>query len=247
VNFRDNPEWKALMRRICEEPEADLPRLVLADWLLEHGDEFGSAIIQFGVENPDVKLPPVRAAALSSAPSGYSWTCGGGGPRGFAKWVRKTLPPPYASPGDRVYLSFHRGLPGSIVAPIEYFHADHCWPQGMEFIRCYPIVNARVTDRLPDLRPAGYVWSPSDERQRPGQVSSLIPTRIMASNHLSHVSPGPNGFVRYACGLTRYGYAFDSPGVAVQALSRAIVDMGRECATKPDGSPWPLPPIFWPK
>lgn len=60
--FYDTDEWKALYRTICEEPTADLPRLVAADWLDEHDEpEFAEFIRvqceldRHGVENGTYK------------------------------------------------------------------------------------------------------------------------------------------------------------------------------------------------
>jgi uncharacterized protein (TIGR02996 family) len=49
----------ALLEVVCESPEDDAPRLVDADWLMEHGDAAGRARGEFG----DAKV--VRLAGCS--------------------------------------------------------------------------------------------------------------------------------------------------------------------------------------
>jgi uncharacterized protein (TIGR02996 family) len=46
----DHPEYVALLRAICAEPDDDTPRLVAADWLEEHGDADRAAFIRIQVE-----------------------------------------------------------------------------------------------------------------------------------------------------------------------------------------------------
>src|SRR5207248_2676212 len=46
----DHPEYAALLRAICAEPDDDTPRLVAADWLEEHGDADRAAFIRIQVE-----------------------------------------------------------------------------------------------------------------------------------------------------------------------------------------------------
>lgn len=50
-NVYDRPDWHALVRTIRDRPDDDLPRLVAADWLDEHGEEDRARLLRFGVEN----------------------------------------------------------------------------------------------------------------------------------------------------------------------------------------------------
>jgi uncharacterized protein (TIGR02996 family) len=59
----DHPEWAALLRAICAEPEDDTPRLVAADWLEEHGDPDRAALIRLQVE-----LARLKASGLDRTP-----------------------------------------------------------------------------------------------------------------------------------------------------------------------------------
>lgn len=46
----DSPDWLALVAGIRAHPEADLPRLVAADWLDEHGEEYRAQHIRLSIE-----------------------------------------------------------------------------------------------------------------------------------------------------------------------------------------------------
>ena len=46
----DHPDWDALLRGIAATPDADLPRLVAADWLDENGDPDRAAFIRLQCE-----------------------------------------------------------------------------------------------------------------------------------------------------------------------------------------------------
>lgn len=45
----DSPEWAALLAGIRADPDADLPRLVAADWLDDHGKPLRAEIIRLSV------------------------------------------------------------------------------------------------------------------------------------------------------------------------------------------------------
>ena len=47
MNPINNENWKALYATICKYPDADLPRLVAADWLDEQNDNATSAFAEF--------------------------------------------------------------------------------------------------------------------------------------------------------------------------------------------------------
>ena len=58
----DHPEYSALLRAICADPDDDTPRLVVADWLEEHGDADRAAFIRIQVE-----LARLEAAGLGKS------------------------------------------------------------------------------------------------------------------------------------------------------------------------------------
>ena len=43
TDYLRHPDYVALLATVCEDPDADLPRLVLADWLDDRGDEASAA------------------------------------------------------------------------------------------------------------------------------------------------------------------------------------------------------------
>jgi uncharacterized protein (TIGR02996 family) len=59
----DHPEWAALLRAVCAEPDDDTPRLVAADWLEEQGDPDRAALIRLQIE-----LARLKAAGLGETP-----------------------------------------------------------------------------------------------------------------------------------------------------------------------------------
>lgn len=50
TDYRTHPEYRALLAAVCAAPGDDLPRLVLADWLEEHGKEERSEFIRVQCE-----------------------------------------------------------------------------------------------------------------------------------------------------------------------------------------------------
>lgn len=52
-----DPEWKALLRAIRLSPDDDLPRLVAADWLEEHGRDIHARFIRRQIAGEVVGLP----------------------------------------------------------------------------------------------------------------------------------------------------------------------------------------------
>jgi uncharacterized protein (TIGR02996 family) len=64
----DHPEYAALLRAICADPDDDTPRLVAADWLEEHGDADRAAFIRIQVE-----LARLEVAGLGKSLEAYEW------------------------------------------------------------------------------------------------------------------------------------------------------------------------------
>lgn len=65
----DNPDWLALVQTIRLYPDADLPKLVAADWLEEHGIEDRAHLIRVLCECGDVEREHVSADPSSVAVS----------------------------------------------------------------------------------------------------------------------------------------------------------------------------------
>lgn len=56
----DHPDWNALLAGIVAHPDADLPRLVAADWLEEHGEGERAAFIRLQIERETDDRPELR-------------------------------------------------------------------------------------------------------------------------------------------------------------------------------------------
>jgi uncharacterized protein (TIGR02996 family) len=78
VAYTGHPEYQALLRDICACPSDDLPRLLLADWLIDHSDhvraDFIHQSIQFGIPHCAYSVPPHW---LPDLPANYpdNWSC----------------------------------------------------------------------------------------------------------------------------------------------------------------------------
>jgi uncharacterized protein (TIGR02996 family) len=63
----DHPEYEALLRAICAEPDDDTPRLVAADWLEEHGLEEHGDADRAAFIRIQVELARLEAAGLGKS------------------------------------------------------------------------------------------------------------------------------------------------------------------------------------
>jgi uncharacterized protein (TIGR02996 family) len=112
-----HPDWDLLLRAVCAAPDDDLPRLVAADWLDEHGEAERAEFIRVQVERaradrPDLKWRekglldnPLFGAlwAAEACPNLVRLTAGAG--------VRGTA----VSGAERV--TFRRGFPDRVSCP----------------------------------------------------------------------------------------------------------------------------------
>lgn len=56
----DHPDWNALLAGIVAHPDADLPRLVAADWLEENGEPDRAAFIRLQIERETDDRPELK-------------------------------------------------------------------------------------------------------------------------------------------------------------------------------------------
>jgi uncharacterized protein (TIGR02996 family) len=64
IDYTQSPEWRALLASVAANPDDDIPRKAMADWLRDHGHDDRADFIQAqitAVRDPD---EPVRAAAV---------------------------------------------------------------------------------------------------------------------------------------------------------------------------------------
>lgn len=70
------PEWELLLKAVVASPDDDLPRLVAADWLEEHGEPERAEFIRVQIERAKADRPElaVREQALWNNPLlGWQW------------------------------------------------------------------------------------------------------------------------------------------------------------------------------
>lgn len=70
------PEWELLLKAVAASPDDDLPRLVAADWLDEHGEPERAEFIRIQIERAKADTPKLawREQALLNNPLlGWQW------------------------------------------------------------------------------------------------------------------------------------------------------------------------------
>src|SRR6187455_1476604 len=93
-------EFDALLAAICDQPDEDTPRLVLADWLEEEGRAEQAAFIRAQIEL--ARLPPWDPFAVYCRWRRPEWATG--------KPFRESLPPVDGFHVEWHEYAFHRGL-----------------------------------------------------------------------------------------------------------------------------------------
>jgi uncharacterized protein (TIGR02996 family) len=66
MTYTDRPEWAAHLAGILAVPEDDLRRLVLADWLEEHGEAERAEFIRVQVEQHRIRTGPCRFSKIDT-------------------------------------------------------------------------------------------------------------------------------------------------------------------------------------
>jgi uncharacterized protein (TIGR02996 family) len=140
----DTPEWLALCRAVVKQPEDDLPRLLAADWLEEHGQSERAEYIRVQLElakEPTPALhwreralwnqPAVGALwAMEMCPSLLSINMTDSSGSGMLGWNRQPV----------TDITFQRGFPQSVRTT-----AMHWLDHGRELIPQYPVRVVRLT------------------------------------------------------------------------------------------------------
>lgn len=109
------PEWELLLKAVAASPDDDLPRLVAADWLDEHGEPERAEFIRVQIERAKADTPELawREQALWNNPVfGGTWAmeeC----PKIVSFDFTTSVGPPPVSGWERV--TFRRGFPFRIV------------------------------------------------------------------------------------------------------------------------------------
>ena len=138
----NHPEYTALMQKIIANPADDLPRLVMADWLDDHGESMRANFIRVQCEIPNCTDKP-RYTQLIRLQSSYTLLIHG--------W--------YPTPSN-FYV-----LVGGIQDPLQSIYADvliakrgfyaeahismYTWNyHGQSLVRTYPIQKVYIQDRV---------------------------------------------------------------------------------------------------
>jgi len=130
-----DPELAALYRAVVAEPEDDLPRLVLADWLDDHGHAARAAFIREQVRDPTLSIRGFRCMQRIGVIEPVS-----GGHVQLARYVsRASLHKMNAFP------MFRRGFVSEVVLPLQQFLTNHHW-----LVAAYPLTRVSFTDKWPD-------------------------------------------------------------------------------------------------
>ena len=147
TDLSTSADWKALLRGVCLTPDADLPRLVAADWLEENGHGVRAAFVRHQIELAGMGLP------RGSCPPGCP--CEGRG-----DWLGPGFPP--ADVVTRV--KWLRGFPGEVSLTLAAFleHAPALFAAAPlaadEPSALSPFAAVDLTDRVPLFSAEGWQW-----------------------------------------------------------------------------------------
>lgn len=152
MELYNRPEWNALLADVCAAPELDLPRLIAADWLEDHGDVTRAMFIRLqcqlaGAEavipERELKLAKEHERKLQRSVDGILWWALEACP-GFVRWEFNS--PDFRTRTGQIVgseqIKFHRGFPQAIICsasdwlahadgviqrqPIEHVSLYHC-------------------------------------------------------------------------------------------------------------------------
>jgi uncharacterized protein (TIGR02996 family) len=140
----DSPEWLALCRAVVKQPEDDLPRLLAADWLEEHGQSERAEYIRVQLEFAKEPTPALRWRertlwnqpsvgalwALELCPRLLSINLNASSGSGMLGWNHQPV----------TEIKFHRGFPHAVRTI-----AMHWLEHGRELIPQYPVCVVRLT------------------------------------------------------------------------------------------------------
>lgn len=187
-----HPDYRALLAHVLAAPDDDAPRLVLADWLREHGeDEYADFIarqvrtcsIKVGWGDFELMAVPAYTAALGQKPAYLVES----NEYPFPQWVKKL--PPVEWPGTRIY---RRGFVFSVTL------TAHDWlDHGDAILAEHPVTEVRLTTRIqaaqytPDTHQLSAATQEEIIREKVGPVSDEVRQRIEETVGLGMFSSGP--------------------------------------------------------
>lgn len=203
-----HPDYLALLRAVCIDPDDDTPRLVLVDWLEERGEEGPAQQIRFGCANPlkvwwcthtadDGRVCRSKTGVVNCPNCVSLWHLG---------------MPDCILGGRSITYQASRGLPFRVNGDL----ADLVRHRAAIFAAA-PITDVVVEDKHPSSSGTWSVegghWSFGKSRQLPPavfrEVLKLVPRSSGGNSHHAH---------------------FGGPPSANSALSAACVRLGRRAA-----------------
>ena len=177
TDYLRHPDYLALLRGVCEDPDADLPRLVLADWLDERGGRAGeihAGFIRTQVAGGTSQIPPTVmrdvAPVLGSSPwhrtatslKGVVTVSGSGGleltyRRGFVSAVTLTQAAFLGGPCVKGHGAVLYFTPGATLGGVEVSskRCPQCDGTGRTpglaaaLFGAHPVVSVTLSDRAP--------------------------------------------------------------------------------------------------
>lgn len=115
----DLPDWAALIAAVKANPDDDLPRLVAADWLQEHGEDERAEFIRRQCCN-DVVLPRLTMlTAFESVLNAQPHQC----VRGAEAWTATVSSVAW---GGLLLLTFRRGFVSRVSGPLAALVGERC-------------------------------------------------------------------------------------------------------------------------
>jgi uncharacterized protein (TIGR02996 family) len=139
-----HPDWELLLKAVCAAPDDDLPRLVAADWLDEHGDTERAEFVRLQIERERADRPELawRERALLNHPlCGPLWAveaCPGLVRLHDSASAGSPLRDLSVSGAERV--TFRRGFPFRVTCP-----ADAWLDHGERVVPRQPVREVKLT------------------------------------------------------------------------------------------------------
>lgn len=252
TDYTTDPEYIALLRTILENPEDDAPRLIIADFIEEHGDQERAEFIRLQVIKGRCLFIPFTVLKCLADSIGANigsrdfingvhttrfeknndqclsaiWS------KGFISEIRLSCAEFVGRrcgncAGRGVWLNLERGRYG------ELEDCDHCRGTGhiegvaRELFERHPIASVVLVDK----RPTSGWWifvKPGDRDY--GRISDTLPVELIhPMSDICHKNPFVGGVSGYYTNAAR----FADESVAQQALSRAAVAWGRSLVGLP--------------
>lgn len=163
MNAYQLPEWELLLKAVVASPDDDLPRLVAADWLDEHGEPERAEFIRVQIERAKADRPELewREKALWNNPFyGPLWAqeaCPTIATLGFSSPTGDTLRDLWLVGSERV--TFRRGFPYRVSCTADEWlrHGSGIVPRQpvreLALSICHELETARWWEMADTLRP----------------------------------------------------------------------------------------------